>query len=72
MLVSDGRQYSSGIYGMSIKQMANLLLRYGAYNACNLDGGNSSIMYAEGKYISTPSKQEGAGGRNLPNAWIVK
>ena len=72
MLVSDGRQYSSGIYGMSIKQMANLLLRYGAYNACNLDGGNSSIMYAEGEYISTPSKQEGAGGRNLPNAWIVK
>lgn len=72
LLVSDGRQYGKGILGMSAKQMANLLLRYGAYNACNLDGGNSSVMYAEGKYISTPSTQEGEGGRNLPNAWILK
>lgn len=71
-LVSDGRQYSKGIYGMSVKQMANLLLRYGAYNACNLDGGNSAIMYAENDYVSTPSTQEGAGGRNLPNAWVLK
>lgn len=72
MLVSDGRQYSSGILGMSMKQMANLFLRYGAYNAANLDGGNSSIMYANNEYINTPSTQEGEGGRNLPNAWIVK
>ena len=72
MLVSDGRQYSNGILGMSMKQMANLLLRYGAYNAANLDGGNSSIMFANNKYISTPSLQEGEGGRHLPNAWIVK
>lgn len=72
LLVSDGRQYSKGILGMSVRQMANLFLRYGAYNAANLDGGNSSIMYANGKYISTPSLQEGEGGRNLPNAWILK
>lgn len=72
MLVCDGRQYNKGIYGMSIKQMAELLLKYGAYNASNLDGGNSAVMYADGQYISTPSTQEGEGGRNLPNAWIVK
>lgn len=71
-LVSDGRQYKNGILGMSMSQMANLLLRYGAYNASNLDGGNSSIMYANGEYISTPSLQEGEGGRHLPNAWILK
>lgn len=71
-LVSDGRQYSKGILGMSMKQIATLLLKYGAYNASNLDGGNSAIMYADGEYISTPSTQEGDGGRNLPNAWIVK
>lgn len=72
LLVSDGRQYNKGILGMSMKQIATLLLKYGAYNASNLDGGNSSIMYANGEYISTPSTQEGDGGRNLPNAWIVK
>lgn len=72
LLVSDGRQYSNGVVGMSMKQMANLLLRYGAYNACNLDGGNSSIMYAEEDYVSTPSTQEGSGGRNIPNAWVLK
>ena len=71
-LVSDGRQYNKGIIGMSMKQIATLLLKYGAYNASNLDGGNSAIMYANGKYISTPSTQEGDGGRHLPNAWIVK
>lgn len=71
-LVSDGRQYNKGIIGMSMKQIATLLLKYGAYNASNLDGGNSTIMYANGKYISTPSTQEGDGGRHLPNAWIVK
>lgn len=72
LLVSDGRQYSKGVVGMSMKQIATLLLKYGAYNASNLDGGNSAIMYANGKYISTPSTQEGDGGRHLPNAWIVK
>ena len=72
LLVSDGRQYNKGIIGMSMKQIATLLLKYGAYNASNLDGGNSAIMYANGKYISTPSTQEGDGGRHLPNAWIVK
>jgi len=71
-LVSDGRQYSNGILGMSMKQMANLFLRYGAYNAANLDGGNSSIMFANGEYVSTPSLQEGEGGRHLPNAWVLK
>lgn len=71
-LVSDGRQYKNGILGMSMSQMANIFLRYGAYNAGNLDGGNSSIMYANGEYISTPSLQEGEGGRHLPNAWILK
>ena len=71
-LVSDARQYNKGIIGMSMKQIATLLLKYGAYNASNLDGGNSAIMYANGKYISTPSTQEGDGGRHLPNAWIVK
>ena len=63
LLVSDGRQYNKGIIGMSMKQIATLLLKY---------GGNSAIMYANGKYISTPSTQEGDGGRHLPNAWIVK
>ena len=72
LLVSDGRQYNKGIIGMSMKQIATLLLKYGAYNASNFDGGNSAIMYANGKYISTPSTQEGDGGRHLPNAWIVK
>ena len=72
LLVSDGRQYNKGIIGMSMKKIATLLLKYGAYNASNLDGGNSAIMYANGKYISTPSTQEGDGGRHLPNAWIVK
>lgn len=71
MVASDGRG-TRGIEGMTLEELADLLLKYGAYNASNLDGGNSSVMYANGEFINNPSTQEGGDGRKLPNAWIVK
>lgn len=71
MLASDGRG-TRGIEGMTLEEIANILLKYGAYNASNLDGGNSSAMFANGEFINNPSTQEGGDGRKLPNAWIVK
>lgn len=70
-VVIDGRQpgYSLGI---SILELTNLLKRYGAYNAANLDGGASSSLNIEGKLYSKPCAYSSTGERFLPNAWAVK
>lgn len=38
----DGRQ--AGSLGGSYKDLIDILVKYGAVNACNLDGGSSSVM----------------------------
>ena len=34
--------------------MIEVLLKYGAYNAANLDGGSSATLVIENKLINTP------------------
>jgi len=48
LVVVDGRQpfYSEGI---TLQELANLMISLGAYYAMNLDGGGSSTMVVEGK-----------------------
>ncbi len=53
LLVIDGRQVSS--LGATYMDLAEVFLSYGAVNACNLDGGSSSVMWYEGDYINSPS-----------------
>ncbi len=43
LFVVDGRNNGHSL-GMSLSEVANLLIQYGAYNAINLDGGGSSTM----------------------------
>jgi hypothetical protein len=47
IIVVDGRQpgYSEGV---TLKELAELMLFYGAYDAMNLDGGGSSALVREG------------------------
>ena len=42
MLIIDGRQTHS--LGTTVSECANILLRYGCWNAMNMDGGSSSSM----------------------------
>lgn len=67
MLVIDGRQTSS--IGATLKNVQDILLKYGAYNAFNLDGGASSTMVYEDKVINKPS--DIMGERYVPSAFIV-
>ena len=76
----DGRQTSSlgGTYG----DIINIMVEYGAFNACNMDGGSSSVMM----YRDTLDKIEGdeevamvnnysllqSKPRRMPNFWMVK
>ena len=51
--------------------LADVMTRYGAYQACNLDGGSSSILYYNGRKITRPSAADKDNGRRLPNAFVV-
>lgn len=68
MLVIDGRQVNS--LGASLSDLINVMLEYGAVNAANLDGGSSSKLYYEGKYINDGVAVTGK--RRLSTAFIVK
>ena len=55
-----------------------LFVKYKAYNASNLDGGGSSILYGkrnlddkESKVINNPVGYGYSGERRLPNAWVI-
>lgn len=51
--------------GATIPQLAEMMKQAGAYQAMNLDGGASSGLYYNGKYLTTP-------GRQISNALVVK
>lgn len=60
-LVIDGENY---IDGASLQDTVDVLLKYGAYNAANLDGGHSSSLAINGKlYNNPPSVAKKQGGR---------
>ncbi len=70
MLIIDGRQTHS--VGATVEDAADQLLKYGAVQACNLDGGSSAVMYYNGRVISQPSAADKVEGRLLPCGFIVK
>ncbi len=71
MLVIDGRLPGYSL-GADMNHIIELLLRYGAYNAANLDGGASTTMSVDGKLYNKPSAGGEYGGRTVSNGWIVK
>ncbi len=50
MLVIDGRSLKSK--GADMNDLVNIMFRYHAYNATNLDGGNSSVLVVNNKIIN--------------------
>ena len=52
MLVTDGRG-KAGHLGASAADLIDIMSKYGAVNAANLDGGSSSCMYYNGDYLMT-------------------
>ena len=60
-LVIDGENY---IDGASLQDVIDVLTKYGAYNAANLDGGHSSSLSINGVlYNNPPSIAKKQGGR---------
>ncbi|MCL6548588.1 MAG: phosphodiester glycosidase family protein [Alicyclobacillus sp.] len=72
-IVINGR-LRNGSIGASQRQVMDLMLKYGAVNACAMDGGSSSVLYyAYGKHkiLNSPSTIDPHGERHLPDAWLV-
>jgi len=67
MLVVDGRQVTS--LGATYMDLAEIMLNYGAVNACNLDGGSSSMMWYNGEYVNNCASVIGI--RPVPTCFLV-
>lgn len=70
MLIIDGRAPGYSI-GATVGECADILERYGAVQACNLDGGSSSVMVYNGREISKPSAANKTKGRHIPDSFVV-
>ena len=67
MLVLDGRRLN--MPGATLKDVENVMAKYNAYNAINLDGGSSSTMYYDGDLINNPCNP--LGERSIATAVYV-
>ncbi|MDD3653277.1 MAG: phosphodiester glycosidase family protein [Desulfotomaculaceae bacterium] len=55
--------------GVNIRQLTDIMMSLGAYNAFNLDGGGSSTMVFRGRVINKPS--DITGERAVATCWVV-
>jgi exopolysaccharide biosynthesis protein len=70
LLTIDGRDPLKGIFGATLRDVQDILLKQlKCVNAVNLDGGSSTTMYLEGKVINRPS--DGLGERAVPTVFLV-
>lgn len=68
LLVVDGRQAHS--IGATYSDMADIMVAFGAVNACNLDGGSSSVLWFDGSYRNKCASV--VGFRPIATAFLVK
>ena len=57
LVTVDGRRESDS--GMSLVELGDLMLRLGAHDAMNFDGGGSTTMVVDGRVVNSPSDKEG-------------
>ena len=77
-LVVDGNGVNnynwSGRGGVTMNELVEILERYGAYNAVNMDGGASTTLVVNKELLNHPCGYNSATRhqRALPNAWMFK
>ena len=71
-LIIDGNGNKVGYRGgANYIQMIEILQKYKAYNAANLDGGASTVLVVDNKLHNKPCAYSASGERWQPNAWIL-
>lgn len=68
LVAIEGRQANS--LGANMVDLQELFLKHGAVTAANLDGGSSTLMYYQDKYINNCASLKGY--RPVPTSIIVK
>ena len=63
-VTKDGRLLMVTTSALKMQELAALMLTLGAENAMSLDGGDSSGLWFDGRYVTKP-------GRQIPNAILV-
>ena len=72
LLVTDGRG-ANGHLGVTAGDLIEIMERYDAVNAANLDGGSSSSMYYNGKYeMTSVTLYYSNSSWRLPDAFVVE
>ena len=67
LLVLDGRSIDT--LGATMENVCDIMLRYGAVNVGNLDGGSSSVMVYDGEIINNCASVTGP--RYIPTGFVV-
>lgn len=70
-LVIDGRNVTHSI-GITVGEMAAVMLKYGAVNAACCDGGSSCVLAYQGQVLNKNTSLNPTLGRRLPNAFLVR
>ncbi|MFA5407349.1 MAG: phosphodiester glycosidase family protein [Bacilli bacterium] len=70
LLIIDGRNPGYSI-GADMVDLTEIMQKYKAYNAANLDGGASTGLIVNNSIYNKPCALSYNGLRRLPNAWIV-
>lgn len=68
MLGVEGRFSDSP--GCPVDECGRVMLRYDGWNAINVDGGTTAIVWYRGEPIMRCSNRSTPQGRYLPNAWV--
>ena len=66
MVTVDGRK--EGTSGVTLKELAQIMNDLGCYEAINLDGGSSTVMYVDGKILSGSNIKSAS----ISNAIVVR
>ncbi len=66
----DGRG-GGGSAGISMPDLTEIFVRYGCYNAANLDGGGSTMLVENGILINNPVSYNHTGERRVYNCMYV-
>ena len=71
-VVCDGRHHDES--GLTLKELAGMLIGLGARSALNLDGGGSTSLVCHGELVNRPREEHGvelAGGRPISTALVL-
>jgi exopolysaccharide biosynthesis protein len=69
LMTVDGRQVGYSL-GCCVTDCADIMVKYGAVQASNLDGGSSTVMVYRGEVITDPCSGQDY-GRLVPDAFVV-